>query len=294
MVQPLHFGAERRNNRAFTLIELLVVIAILALLAAILFPVFSRARENARRSSCQSNLKQLGLGMMQYMQDFDEYFPCGLYPDEDADGLVKYQGIGWAGQILPYVKSTQVYLCPSRQFNPAQQETSTLKNYSYVLNYGLVRERLKYPEGFGYNGFKYLKNLPALNAPAKTVMLYENSPTRYQLVEGEAASPVGTARYYVSSYAYIPSNTVIEPFPTASWTNTLDIEPMARHLDGSNYLAADGHVKWYRPEHLSYGMPASTPIATTTSVNISGAVSRVAHGTEYAGADKKQLTFSTR
>ena len=90
--------------KAFTLIELLVVIAIIAILAAILFPVFARARENARRSSCQSNLKQIGLGIMQYTQDYDEFYPKGRLYNTAGN---------WAQVTLPYIKSTQVFQCPS-------------------------------------------------------------------------------------------------------------------------------------------------------------------------------------
>ncbi len=96
----------------FTLIELLVVIAIIAILAAILFPVFARARENARRASCQSNLKQIGLGILQYTQDYDEKYPSGTTTVGGA------RGIGWAGQCLPYIKSTQVFVCPSDTKRP--------------------------------------------------------------------------------------------------------------------------------------------------------------------------------
>src|SRR6188472_4028670 len=91
----------------FTLIELLVVIAIIAILASILFPVFARARENARRSSCQSNLKQIGLGIMQYTQDYDE-----KYPEFNPSGL------GWAAATQPYLKSTQILQCPSEKTGP--------------------------------------------------------------------------------------------------------------------------------------------------------------------------------
>ena len=100
-----------QRKQGFTLIELLVVIAIIAILAAILFPVFARAREQARKTSCLSNLKQLGLGVMQYVQDYDETFPFG----NNWQSLTDFQngGFGWGAQIRPYVKNNQIYLCPS-------------------------------------------------------------------------------------------------------------------------------------------------------------------------------------
>ena len=115
------------TRKAFTLIELFVVIAIIAILAAILFPVFARARENARRASCQSNLKQLSLGVMQYSQDYDEFLPSVRYPWADASGpATAWQGsynsgtggwaTGWPDLIQPYIKSNQVMHCPSDKF----------------------------------------------------------------------------------------------------------------------------------------------------------------------------------
>ncbi|HEX8463124.1 MAG TPA: DUF1559 domain-containing protein, partial [Abditibacterium sp.] len=100
-----------RARRAFTLIELLVVIAIIAILASILFPVFGRARENARRSSCMSNMKQMGLGVIQYTQDYDEKFPQAYwYPDNSGSGGGYAH---WSGTIQPYIKSEQLFVCPS-------------------------------------------------------------------------------------------------------------------------------------------------------------------------------------
>jgi prepilin-type N-terminal cleavage/methylation domain-containing protein/prepilin-type processing-associated H-X9-DG protein len=96
-----------RVHNAFTLIELLVVIAIIALLAAILFPVFARARENARKSSCQNNEKQLGLAMKQYIQDYDEIFP------PDGVAVTAANCTGWAYTLQPYLKSEQLLQCPS-------------------------------------------------------------------------------------------------------------------------------------------------------------------------------------
>src|SRR2546423_13337957 len=123
-------NAQRRTpNAAFTLIELLVVIAIIAILAAILFPVFARAREAARTSSCLSNTKQMALAIMQYIQDYDERFPTPLYnlssvdpqygrhPDNPWGPWSRFR-VGWNHTIFPYVKNVQVFLCPSSPGGP--------------------------------------------------------------------------------------------------------------------------------------------------------------------------------
>jgi len=96
------------SQRGFTLIELLVVIAIIAILAAILFPVFARAREQARKASCASNLKQMGLACHMYAQDYDEFLPCDSYACNSSTTHARL-----VGQILPYIKNTQVMYCPS-------------------------------------------------------------------------------------------------------------------------------------------------------------------------------------
>ncbi len=123
----------RRN--AFTLIELLVVIAIIAILAAILFPVFAKAREKARQSSCQSNEKQLALAMIQYCQDYDEKFVyCGW-----TGGGVGWWN--WCPLVMPYVKNTQVYLCPSDSGRAAPPTAAQYNGSygSYAYNYATCR-----------------------------------------------------------------------------------------------------------------------------------------------------------
>ena len=113
-------ASQAAKRRGFTLIELLVVIAIIAILAAILFPVFARARENARRASCQSNLKQLALGIIAYVQDYDEKLPIVLGNNVNNDN-----GYGWAGSTQSYLKSTQILQCPSEPTPPGTTTSST-------------------------------------------------------------------------------------------------------------------------------------------------------------------------
>jgi prepilin-type N-terminal cleavage/methylation domain-containing protein len=127
-------------RKGFTLIELLVVIAIIAILAAILFPVFARARENARRASCQSNLKQIGLGLMQYTQDYDELLPrsrmSGIaLPANGALAAVPSQNdVPWHFVIQPYVKSFQLFKCPSNTSTGGMNNSNQLVPKSYVSN----------------------------------------------------------------------------------------------------------------------------------------------------------------
>ncbi len=110
----------RQNRRAFTLTELLIVLAIIAILAAILFPVFSRVRENARRSACQSNLKQIGLGLVQYAQDYDGINPPRFIGTDAAQADKNPRN--WRVLLYPYAKSAAVFQCPS---NPKSDESAT-------------------------------------------------------------------------------------------------------------------------------------------------------------------------
>jgi len=123
------------HRRGFTLIELLVVIAIIAILAAILFPVFAKAREKARQTSCLSNVKQMALGVLMYAQDFDEQWPYHYYA---SGGSITYPGGGtnagmmWYAAIYPYVKNTQLFSCPSSSYKWDG-------NYTGAIRYGYSR-----------------------------------------------------------------------------------------------------------------------------------------------------------
>jgi len=216
----------KRKNKGFTLIELLVVIAIIAILAAILFPVFARARENARRASCQSNLKQIGLSIFQYTQDYDEKFP--LY---NNTGLVG--GRGWVERIDPYMKSLQILQCPSEPTGgPGAFMSVGTTDYAYNLWMG-------YDDHTANNITAKFLNIAAYTNPSLTVMVMDhttNNGSRW--VTGVVKSD-GT---YDNCAGTTPCAPGLAQFTTA----TGDTAPARRHLDGQNYVFADGHVKWYK------------------------------------------------
>jgi len=207
----------------FTLIELLVVIAIIAILAAILFPVFARARENARRSSCQSNLKQIGLGITQYTQDYDEKMPMRVY----TDGPLSYDASGqWPNTLQPYLKSTQIFLCPSARQGVSTSTDGTGLNISYGWNMiGGDSVSLAYRPEF------YSKHISMFIRPA-SVMIVGDSQNK-NIVQPPL---IATANPYnedsSSSYLQWPCD--------GSQYNSFSV----RHFEGGNILYADGHVKW--------------------------------------------------
>ena len=159
-------------RRGFTLIELLVVIAIIAILAAILFPVFARAREKARQTACLSNVKQLALAVMQYVQDYDEVLPASHYPG------VTSANDQWFEVIQPYLKNEQILTCPSEK----NRAVGYGWNYDYI--------------GYGSSTSIRTYSLGDIEKPAETIMMADAynyviySPSRY----GRQPSP-GTVTY---------------------------------------------------------------------------------------------------
>lgn len=204
--QNIPSNAGRQAKHGFTLIELLVVIAIIAILAAILFPVFARARENARRSSCASNMKQIGLGIMQYTQDYDERLPFRCNPASN---------ISWRTFIMPYVKSTQVFACPS---NPHKTQNPTSDS--------------AVPAG----------EKPFISYAANANIIPNGSETTTTSLSGVQ---VATALILVGESVGGQSELLLNQ--SLATMQARSSGPFDGHLDTSNYLFADGHVKALRP-----------------------------------------------
>lgn len=198
---PRHASAGTRRCggqfTGFTLIELLVVIAIIAIIAAILFPVFSRARENARRASCQSNLKQIGLGIAQYTQDYDNKF----LPEQNSDNKT------FVTMLQPYVKSTQIFICPSAPKQTLSAETSgSLQDGTWTA--------------FTDSGTYGLNELFVARTPP--------------IAEAELTAAAEAPMFFDASwYEAVDFN-----------ISNGSVQDATRHFVGANICYADGHVKW--------------------------------------------------
>ena len=199
------------KRSGFTLIELLVVIAIIAILAAILFPVFARAREKAKQTQCLSNVKQIGLGLMMYVSDYDDCIPFYYAPynkprPPELPDLSAYYDYGmfWQDLIYPYTKNLQIFMCPSSKAyrgEPRQYIGSYGGNYAYVFSNG-------------YSTSLLVRNLSEFEHPAET----------YACVE---------ANSYITRYdPGIPSSS------GGYWGKIV-----TRHNDQNNVLFLDGHAK---------------------------------------------------
>ncbi len=198
------------KRRGFTLIELLVVIAIIAILAAILFPVFARAREKARQTSCLSNLKQMALAAMMYAGDYDDkftfyatYAPAGTpRPVTGGTGTLR-----WWDTLYPYVKNGQIFRCPSLR---------GAWGYGWNINMGYIGG---HPTRTGEQYEGVIQT--TIVYPAETVLMADSDWTR------------STADYHGSN-----SSMLTIPYHVSRFTPQ-------RHNGGSNFALADGHAKWY-------------------------------------------------
>jgi prepilin-type N-terminal cleavage/methylation domain-containing protein/prepilin-type processing-associated H-X9-DG protein len=277
------------TRRGFTLIELLVVIAIIAILAAILFPVFAKVREKARQISCLSNEKQIGLALVQYASDYNSAWPGGQLSDKNT-----IPGQGWASLVFPYIKSTGVFKCPD---DPTTPDAAGDVPVSYAFNSNAA--------GDEYQG-NFAPGLDSsFNAPANTVALFEvngvtaNIGTTYSTsTSGDGASqllatPTVTNSSFADDGLDASSITIgaagvnlnfatslMGGFNLAATVPTIYGEWNATtggiHTGGSNFLMADGHSKWLRGSQVSSG-------ANATTANTAQVAGSTAASTDFAG-----------
>jgi prepilin-type N-terminal cleavage/methylation domain-containing protein len=240
------------RQRAFALIELLVVIAIIAILAAILFPVFAQAREKARGSVCVSNLKQIGLAVQMYLQDYDT-----TYPSQQRDGVnVNLPGAppvytdteqNFMDELYPYVKNTQIFICPSDRPNPGTGA------------YAIYKLKGGWANGYHFNG-TFLTNPPACKPG-----------TCHGIGEAAVANPANTQIIRETGYGYLFDRAWERPYsagyPAASYGKddcNLFVQA-ALHFNGYTLLMADGHARWFQGtqtrtmSHRPDGLPWDNP-----------------------------------
>jgi prepilin-type N-terminal cleavage/methylation domain-containing protein/prepilin-type processing-associated H-X9-DG protein len=229
-----------KRRRGFTLIELLVVIAIIAILAAILFPVFARARENARKATCMNNLKQVGGALLMYVQDYDETMPFLIACQAAAE--TRHPMHAPQGQLHPYVKNTKVWECPSakRYQGPLLDLGTQAGNLADGSGYRFPREFAGTRFSIGYNE-QVMRNLDCNfgGKPVKMAAIQEPA-TVSAFTDSSSISNCGCLRsIYPDACCAIRDNPAEQT------------EQNTRHSGGVVYAFCDGHAKWFNSKQLA-------------------------------------------
>jgi len=264
----------RRKSKGFTLIELLVVIAIIAILAAILFPVFAQARDKARAAACLSNLKQMGTAWMMYTQDYDELFPNANPGNPGNEGPcidMKNRGDwgGWVGNLLqPYTKNSQIFQCPS---TPNLWPVNRGVGGSCVVNNDAAGALAQWGIPFIYVSYSYNytalsgKGLAALQHPSDQLAIWD-SPGPWSdcsFVDTSGGCGLWSNRdivWYLTKLG--------RPLSAGQYTNkvnTTTVQYESPHSLGNNYMYTDGHAKWSNWDRMNWGNIAGTRISDTSA-----------------------------
>jgi prepilin-type N-terminal cleavage/methylation domain-containing protein/prepilin-type processing-associated H-X9-DG protein len=257
-------GVQGRNSsptdKGFTLIELLVVIAIIAILAAILFPVFSQARAKARSAVCISNVKQIALGMNMYAQDYDESFPQWKWDQSysgggGGPGPVNDATTLWWNAIYPYVKNAQIFNCPDNNYQFTTRQDGHWGWFTSGANVNKIvgLNPVFYDTVVGYGSSEPLTydhpRMASMSRPSETLIVADCLTSLTGWEEWNSYDPTGKSfknAYRLRRVAY--ANGANSP---ETWTDAAVYGPFqsawdrdGRHSNGNNIGFADSHAKW--------------------------------------------------
>jgi prepilin-type N-terminal cleavage/methylation domain-containing protein/prepilin-type processing-associated H-X9-DG protein len=265
-----------KSSSGFTLIELLVVIAIIAILAAILFPVFAQARESARKTACLSNTKQIGLGIMMYVQDYDEMYPCNSWdvgPINSTDNELHngnyWSAVQWPWRIMPYVKNAGVFHCPSDpdpKSGWSGYDVDPCNINSCCDGWGIPMP-ISYGHNqqiFGYGGKGHDNgcfgaypdwatpptSMAAVASPASTYMVADYAREFMETWWINNLRAANYTRVYPNDSAPGGGASVDNTEP---WHTRFQSDNVKRHQGGQNITFADGHSKWRRGDQITSG-----------------------------------------